>query len=137
MILLAIPFFSMRLGSADAGSDPSGSTTRKAYDLLAKGFGPGYNGPLQLVAQVDDPGSAGGVREASPGAVAKTRGVVRVTAAEVISGREAARRPATAGVATADVYPSGSPQDASTTNLLHHAARPGRARRRARTDCAS
>ena len=55
MILIAIPFFSMRLGSADAGSDPSGSTTRKAYDLLAKGFGPGYNGPLQLVAQVSGP----------------------------------------------------------------------------------
>ena len=41
MILIAIPFFSIRLGSADAGSDPSGSTTRKSYDLLAKGFGPG------------------------------------------------------------------------------------------------
>ena len=54
MVMLAIPFFSMRLGSADAGSDPAGSTTRKAYDLLAKGFGPGYNGPLQLVAQVDN-----------------------------------------------------------------------------------
>ena len=52
MVVLAIPFFSMRLGSADAGSDPANSTTRKAYDLLAKGFGPGYNGPLQLVAEV-------------------------------------------------------------------------------------
>ena len=53
MIILAIPFFSMRLGSADSGSDPANTTTRKAYDLLAKGFGPGYNGPLQLVAEVD------------------------------------------------------------------------------------
>src|SRR5690242_21037160 len=49
-IFLAIPFFSMRLGSADSGSDPANTTTRKAYDLLAKGFGPGYNGPLQLVS---------------------------------------------------------------------------------------
>ena len=55
MILIAIPFFSMRLGSADAGSDPASSTTRRAYDLIAKGFGPGYNGPLQLVAQVRTP----------------------------------------------------------------------------------
>ena len=55
MVIIAIPFFSMRLGSADAGSDPSNTTTRKAYDLLAKGFGPGYNGPLELVAQVDSP----------------------------------------------------------------------------------
>ena len=56
MLVIAIPFLSMRLGSADAGSDPPSSTTRQAYDLLAKGFGPGYNGPLQLVAQVDGPG---------------------------------------------------------------------------------
>ncbi|MDQ6835699.1 MAG: MMPL family transporter, partial [Actinomycetota bacterium] len=55
MVVLAIPFFSMRLGSADSGSDPASSTTRKAYDLLAQGFGPGYNGPLQLVAQVRSP----------------------------------------------------------------------------------
>ena len=41
MLIIAVPFFSMRLGSADAGSDPAGSTTRSAYDLLAKGFGPG------------------------------------------------------------------------------------------------
>jgi len=40
LIIMAIPFFSMRLGSADAGSDPAGTTTRTAYDLLAKGFGP-------------------------------------------------------------------------------------------------
>ncbi|MBV8997851.1 MAG: MMPL family transporter, partial [Solirubrobacterales bacterium] len=52
LVLLAIPFLSMRLGSADSGSDPSGTTTRKAYGLLAEGFGPGYNGPLQLVAPV-------------------------------------------------------------------------------------
>ena len=63
MLVFAIPFFSMRLGSADAGSDPSSSTTRQAYDLLAKGFGPGYNGPLQLVAQVDGGAGRGGVRE--------------------------------------------------------------------------
>ena len=55
LAIVAIPFFSMRLGSSDAGTDAAGSTTRQAYDLLAKGFGPGYNGPLQLVAQVDNP----------------------------------------------------------------------------------
>ncbi|HEX9315143.1 MAG TPA: MMPL family transporter, partial [Actinomycetota bacterium] len=45
---LAFPFFSLRLGSSDAGSDPAGTTTRQAYDLLAKGFGPGFNGPLAI-----------------------------------------------------------------------------------------
>ena len=59
---LAVPFFSMRLGSSDASSDPAGTTTRQAYDLLAKGFGPGYNGPLQLVAEVDGSRAEAGLR---------------------------------------------------------------------------
>jgi putative drug exporter of the RND superfamily len=51
MVVLAIPVLSLRLGSSDQGNDPSSSTTRQAYDLLADGFGPGFNGPLLLVAQ--------------------------------------------------------------------------------------
>jgi putative drug exporter of the RND superfamily len=51
MVVLAIPVLSLRLGSSDQGNDPSSSTTRQAYDLLAEGFGPGFNGPLLLVAQ--------------------------------------------------------------------------------------
>src|SRR3546814_14866618 len=45
----------MRLGSADASSNPKGSTTREAYDLIAQGFGPGFNGPLLLVAEQRNP----------------------------------------------------------------------------------
>ncbi|MDQ1396155.1 MAG: putative drug exporter of the superfamily, partial [Acidimicrobiaceae bacterium] len=55
MVLIALPFLSLRLGNSDAGNDPRSSTTRQAYDLLAKGFGPGFNGPLQLTAQVSGP----------------------------------------------------------------------------------
>ncbi|HYA69228.1 MAG TPA: MMPL family transporter, partial [Acidimicrobiales bacterium] len=55
IVVVALPFFSMRLGLADSGEDPSGSTTRLAYALLAKGFGPGFNGPLQVVGKVDSP----------------------------------------------------------------------------------
>ena len=54
LLLLASPVLSMRLGSADAGSNPKGSTTREAYDLIAEGFGPGFNGPLILAAEVSD-----------------------------------------------------------------------------------
>jgi putative drug exporter of the RND superfamily len=114
MLALAIPFFSMRLGSSDSGSDPSSSTTRKAYDLLATGFGPGYNGPLQLVAQVDGAAQQAAFARVTA-AVAHTDGVVRVTATTIIPGQGGQ-----AGVALADVYPAGSPQDASTTTLLHH-----------------
>jgi RND superfamily putative drug exporter len=53
MVALAIPFFAMRLGQADQGNDPAGSTTRAGYDLIVEGFGPGYNSTLSLV--VDGP----------------------------------------------------------------------------------
>ena len=43
---LSAPVVSMRLGSADAGNNPTSSTTRRAYDIVAEAFGPGMNGPL-------------------------------------------------------------------------------------------
>jgi RND superfamily putative drug exporter len=113
MILLAIPFFGIRLGSADAGTDPSSTTTRKAYDLLAKGFGPGYNGPLQLVAQINNPAQAAAFARAER-AVAATPGVVGSTPVRILRGG-----PGRPTVAIANVYPKGSPQAASTTDLLH------------------
>jgi RND superfamily putative drug exporter len=112
MILIAIPFFSMRLGSSDAGTDPANTTTRKAYDLLAKGFGPGYNGPLELVAQINSPAQAAAFVRAES-VVASTPGVVGSTRARIIPGTGG--RPS---VAIANVYPKGSPQDASTSDLL-------------------
>jgi putative drug exporter of the RND superfamily len=51
MLALAVPALDLRLGSSDAGQDPPSSTTRKAYDLLAQGFGPGFNGTFQIVAR--------------------------------------------------------------------------------------
>jgi RND superfamily putative drug exporter len=114
MIVIAIPFFGMRLGSADAGSDPASTTTRKAYDLLAKGFGPGYNGPLQLVAQISNPAQEAGFIRVFH-AVASTPGVVGSTQPHLIPGVHG--HPP---VAIANVYPKGSPQDASTADLLHH-----------------
>ncbi|MGA5526513.1 MMPL family transporter [Streptomyces pseudogriseolus] len=53
MAVLALPTFSLHLGTSDQGNDPKASTTRQAYDLLADGFGPGVNGPLTLVTRVD------------------------------------------------------------------------------------
>ena len=54
LLLLAIPFFSMRLAFTDAGNDPPSTTTRQAFDALATGFGPGFNGPLIVAATVPD-----------------------------------------------------------------------------------
>ncbi len=114
MLAIAAPALAMRLGSADAGSDPASSTTRKAYDLLAKGFGPGYNGPLQLVAQISTPAQRAVFIRADR-AVAATPGVVGAGRPHFIPGRG----PGAPSVALADVYPKGSPQDASTADLLH------------------
>jgi putative drug exporter of the RND superfamily len=107
MLLIAVPFVSMRVGSTDSGSDPAGTTTREAYDLLAAGFGPGFNGPLELVAVVDEPGQREQF-DSVVSAVAGTDGVAGVTPASELGG----------GVATANVFPEGSPQDASTAELL-------------------
>ncbi len=114
MIIIAIPFFSMRLGSADAGTDPTSTTTRQAYDLLAKGFGPGYNGPLELVAQIKSPAALAAF-DRTKRAVASTPGVVGATGVSVLAAGHG--RPT---VAIASVYPKGSPQAASTTDLLNH-----------------
>jgi len=52
IVLIAVPFFSLRLGSSDQGLNPPSTTTRQAYDLLAQGFGPGFNGPLSVVGSI-------------------------------------------------------------------------------------
>jgi RND superfamily putative drug exporter len=115
MIVIALPFFHMRLGSADAGTDPSNTTTRHAYDALASGFGPGYNGPLELVAQIRSPAQLAAFQRAEQ-AVAKTPGVVGSTPVKVVKGIS----PGRPTVATANVYPSTSPQAKETTSLLNH-----------------
>ena len=53
LLLLAIPLFSIRLGFGDYGNYPEDTTVRRAYDLLAEGFGPGYNGRLIVTVEGD------------------------------------------------------------------------------------
>jgi putative drug exporter of the RND superfamily len=112
MATLAAPFFSMRLGSSDASSDPAGTTTHQAYALLVKGFGPGYNGPLQLVAAVSD-NSQQQTFDRTLTAVAHTAGVAAATPAVTLPGSSDGKH-----VVFANVYPDGSPQAASTSALL-------------------
>ncbi len=112
MLLIAVPVLSIRLGSTDAGSDASNTTTRKAYDLLAKGFGPGFNGPLQLVAAMSGPGQPAQFARVVA-AVRQTPDVVSVSPTRVLGG----------SVATVDVFERGSPQDKSTSTLITHLRR--------------
>ena len=52
--ILAVPVLSLRLGFSDEGNASKGTDTRIAYDLLAEGFGPGFNGPLLLAAELPE-----------------------------------------------------------------------------------
>ncbi|MFI0373015.1 MMPL family transporter [Actinomadura sp. 1N219] len=105
---LAGPALTMRLGFADAGNDPSGTTSRQAYDLLAAGFGPGVNGPLLITVD-------GGDRGAEQPALA---------AARVLAGTAdiAATTPPTVSadgrVATILAVPDSAPQDERTAELV-------------------
>jgi RND superfamily putative drug exporter len=110
MVALAVPFLSMRLGAADASSDPVSTTTHQAYGLLAKGFGPGYNGPLQVVARVDTAAQRTQF-EAVVTAIKRTPDVRSVAGPSFIASPQG-------GAAVAQVYADGSPQAASTTALL-------------------
>ena len=54
LLAMAAPVRSLQLGFADDGNFPEETTTRRAYDLLAEGFGPGFNGPLIVTVEVQD-----------------------------------------------------------------------------------
>ncbi|HEY2669579.1 MAG TPA: MMPL family transporter [Rugosimonospora sp.] len=108
IVALIIPMFTMRLGSSDQGNDPAGSTTRKAYDLLADGFGPGFNGPLQLVAQLNSPGD----EQALTGLVGAVRATPDVAAVAPVPVQPGAT------VAVVQVIPGSAPQDQATSDLI-------------------
>ncbi|GAA1889905.1 MMPL family transporter [Streptantibioticus ferralitis] len=109
MLTLAVPVLSMRLGTSDQGNDPATSTTRKAYDLVAHGFGPGVNGPLQLVAQTDDAADKVALDKLTD-TLRDTHGVASVAAGT-------AQRSGDVTVLT--VVPSTAPQSQATSDLIN------------------
>jgi RND superfamily putative drug exporter len=104
---MAIPVLSINLGTADAGTAPSSTTQRKAYDLVADAFGPGVNGPLLVVV---DQTAAPGAATKLAGDLADTAGVARVAPPVINSSGD------TAVIA---VIPKAAPQSRDTTNLVH------------------
>lgn len=109
LILLCLPALGMRLGSADSGNDPKNTTTRAAYDLLVKGFGAGYSGPLMLVASIPkgaDTGAIGRIESA----VSADKDVAQVTPAFITPDHSL-------GIIT--VYSKSSPQSVATSELIN------------------
>ena len=107
--LLAAPLFSLRLGMTDNGTASDTLTTRRAYDLLGEGFGPGFNGPLLLSIELDNgtPATALAPLEA---AIADDPGVQSVSPAQSNANGTAA---------IIQVIPTSSPQDNATSDLVH------------------
>jgi RND superfamily putative drug exporter len=110
LIGLTIPLFSIRLGLADAGNDPESLTTRRAYDLLSEGFGPGFNGPLLLAAELSGPQELEAFG-AVVGTVQSTPGVAFVSPT-------IPNDPTNPTAAIVTVYPTTSPQDEATEELV-------------------
>jgi putative drug exporter of the RND superfamily len=109
LVLLATPLASLRLGQPDDGNDSQGSTTRVAYDRLAEGFGPGFNGPLVLAATTPSDGSGQPTLTRVERAVAADRDAAVVSPAELSPAGDAA---------VLTVIPKSSPQDERTTELV-------------------
>ena len=109
--VIAIPVLSLQLGFSDQGNDPAGTSTRQAYDLLAEGFGPGFNGALELVSLVPGP-AARATLDGIAAKVGHEPGVASVAPPRVITG--AGGR----AVALIVIYPASSPQDQATTDLV-------------------
>jgi RND superfamily putative drug exporter len=109
LLVIALPAFSLRLGSADASNDPKSSTTHKAYELTAHGFGAGANGPILVVAESPDPAFASDLPQLVS-ALRATPGVASVTNAQIAP---------TGHAALATLYPTTGPQSAQTQRLVH------------------
>jgi RND superfamily putative drug exporter len=110
LLALAAPALGLRLGTSDSGNDPTTQTTRHAYDLLAAGFGSGFNGPLQLAVHLPATGDTAGLTQFTT-TLRQTPGVASVAAPQLNPARD---------TAAITVYPTTSPESAKTTSLVKH-----------------
>ncbi len=110
LLVLAAPVLGLRLGFSDEGNFAEETTTRRAYDLISDGFGPGANGPLIVVA------------EASPGPddIAALRGLsAALNRTEGVASASPPIANATVDAFLIRVQPTTGPQNAATEDLVH------------------
>ncbi|MER5218987.1 MMPL family transporter [Streptomyces flaveus] len=108
MTVLALPTLGLHLGTSDQGNNPETATTRQAYDLLADGFGPGVNGPLTLVTDVDGAQDRLALENLDT-TLRSTEGVASVTPVTYDTGGD---------TAYLTVVPESSPQSQKTSDLV-------------------
>lgn len=127
LAVLAIPLFSLRVGASDDSNMKKNQTVRKSYDLLAKGFGPGFNGPLLLVLDVGEKDKPQ-VLQNVVSAIEKTDNVQSVFPSSkylegIKSGSIALQAnqpaPGSTPISVIAINPKTGPQDVKTSDLIH------------------
>jgi RND superfamily putative drug exporter len=109
LLALAAPALRMETGFPDAGNDATTTTDRRAYDLLTEGFGPGFNGPLLIVADLRRPGvDISGIPELSR-RIAADPGIASVGEPQVSAAGDTVVLP---------TIPTTAPADAATSDTL-------------------
>jgi RND superfamily putative drug exporter len=109
LVLLAVPVLSLRMGFGDTGNLNKDQTPRRAYDLLAEGFGPGFNGPIIV--------TVAGQAAQDPGELTAFTNELRDTANVAAVSNPI---PVADDLALVQVYAGSAPQDEATTTLVHH-----------------
>ena len=111
LLVLTVPLLSLRLGFNDAGNRPTSDTTRRAYDLVSEGFGPGFNGPLLLTAATPDgEPDVAALQALSDSLNDGVEGVAFATPPQTTSQGD---------VAIMQVFPTTDPQDKATADLVN------------------
>lgn len=106
LLTATLPVLGLRVGLPDDGSLPQSRTERRAYDLVAEGFGPGTNGPLVIAA---DPTGDPGVLDRLVATVAADPGIASVAPTHIDRAT---------GIATLVAFPTTSPQDKATADTI-------------------
>jgi len=109
LVALAAPALQMETAFPDAGEDSTSTTHRRAYDLLAEGFGPGFNAPLVLVADLRSPGVEAGSIPALSDLIAADPGIAQVGEAQTSPAGDTVVLP---------TIPTTAPADAETSETL-------------------
>jgi RND superfamily putative drug exporter len=110
LLVMMVPLFTLRLGFPDDGNNPKSDTSRQAYDLLTAGFGPGFNGPLLLVVDLERAADRSATVRQVIDAVETDKGVASVAPATT--------NPA-GDTAVITVFPTTKPQDEATSKLVN------------------
>ncbi|GKQ38933.1 membrane protein [Streptomyces sp. A012304] len=106
---LAVPMTSLQLGMPGDEAKPTSTTERRAYDALAEGFGPGFNGPLTIVVDAKGDSDPKGAAEAIAKEIGGTEGVVSVSPARFNEAGD---------TAVFQAVPSTAPTDEKTKDLV-------------------